>query len=80
MLDPGCLAVLRSHPELDEGVALVTVGPGAATMSVMNQCIPDLGAHKGAWISFGELDGRAVAILGAGRRHAMLCQPRSCAF
>jgi hypothetical protein len=45
-------------------IALATFGTGAATMSVMNEDIPDLEVPEGAWVSTGALDGRAFTILG----------------
>ena len=45
-------------------IALATLGTGAATMSVMNEDIPDLQVPEGAWTSSGALDGRAFTILG----------------
>jgi hypothetical protein len=46
-------------------LAIATLGTGAATMSVMNEDIPDLQVPDGAWMSSGALDGRAFRILGA---------------
>lgn len=45
-------------------IALATLGTGAATMSVMNEDIPDLQVPDGDWVSSGALDGRAFTILG----------------
>jgi hypothetical protein len=45
-------------------IAIATMGTGAATMSVMNQDIPDLAVPEGAWVSSGALDDRAFTILG----------------
>jgi hypothetical protein len=45
-------------------IALATFGTGAATMSVMNEDIPDLEVPEGAWVSTGALDGRAFTVLG----------------
>lgn len=45
-------------------IGIATLGTGAATMSVMNEDIPDLQIPEGAWTSSGALDGRAFTILG----------------
>ncbi len=45
-------------------IALATAGTGAATMSVMNEDIPDLKVPEGAWVSSGALDGRSFEIYG----------------
>lgn len=45
-------------------IAIATLGTGAATMSVMNEDIPDLQVPDGAWASSGALDGRAFTIHG----------------
>ncbi|WGH77867.1 hypothetical protein [Jannaschia ovalis] len=46
-------------------IGLATLGTGAATMSVMNEDIPDLQVPEGAWSSSGALDGRAFVVLGS---------------
>ncbi|MDU8913539.1 hypothetical protein [Aestuariicoccus sp. MJ-SS9] len=45
-------------------IALATLGTGAATMSVMNEDIPDMQVPEGAWTSSGALDGRAFTVYG----------------
>ena len=45
-------------------IAVATLGTGAATMSVMNEDIPDLQVPEGAWVSSGALDGRAFEVYG----------------
>jgi hypothetical protein len=45
-------------------IAIATLGTGAATMSVMNEDIPDLVVPEGAWVSPGALDGQAFEIYG----------------
>lgn len=45
-------------------IALATLGTGAATMSVMNQDIPDMQVPEGPWAYSGVLDGRAFTIYG----------------
>ena len=45
-------------------IAIATLGTGAATMSVMNEDIPDLQVPAGAWSAGGDLDGRSFDILG----------------
>ena len=45
-------------------IALATLGTGAATMSVMNEDIPDLQVPDGAWSANGALDGRSFEVLG----------------
>lgn len=45
-------------------IALATLGTGAATMSVMNEDIPDLQVPEGAWSANGALDGRSFEVLG----------------
>lgn len=45
-------------------IAAATFGTGAATMSVLNEDIPDLQVPEGAWISSSALDGRAFKIFG----------------
>lgn len=61
-------------------IALATLGTGAATMSVMNEDIPDMQVPEGAWVSDGALDGRAFTVygtdIGSGAR-AAACYPLS---
>lgn len=45
-------------------IALATLGTGAATMTVMNEDIPDFQVPEGAWTASGALDGRSFDILG----------------
>lgn len=45
-------------------IAMATLGTGAATMSVMNQDIPDMEVPEGPWTSSGTLDGRAFTVYG----------------
>ncbi|WP_424973734.1 hypothetical protein [Dinoroseobacter sp. S124A] len=45
-------------------IVLATAGTGAATMSVMNEDIPDLEVPEGAWGAPGALDGRAFTVRG----------------
>ena len=45
-------------------IALATLGTGAATMTVMNEDIPDLQVPAGEWTADGALDGRSFDILG----------------
>lgn len=45
-------------------IAVATLGTGAATLSVMNEDIPDLQVPEGAWVSSGALDGRAFEVYG----------------
>lgn len=45
-------------------IALATLGTGAATMTVMNEDIPDLVVPAGDWKAGHELDGRSFEILG----------------
>lgn len=45
-------------------IVLATAGTGAATLTVMNEDIPDLAVPGGLWIDGGALDGRAFTILG----------------
>ena len=45
-------------------ITLATLGTGAATMSVMNEDIPDMQVPAGHWASSGALDGRAFTIYG----------------
>lgn len=53
-------------PQILQVAALVlaTAGTGAATLSVMNEDIPDLAVPDGAWVASGALDGRAFQIEG----------------
>ena len=46
-------------------IALATLGTGAATMTVMNQDIPDLAVPEGDWSAGNALDGRSFHIVGA---------------
>ncbi|MEJ6390097.1 hypothetical protein [Gymnodinialimonas ulvae] len=45
-------------------IGAVTFGTGAATMTVMNEDIPDLQVPEGAWIDSGALDGMTFDIHG----------------
>lgn len=45
-------------------IAVATLGTGAATMTVMNEDIPDLAVPEGDWKAGHELDGRSFEILG----------------
>ena len=45
-------------------IAVATFGTGAATLSVMNEDIPDLAVPEGAWAATGALDGRTFRIYG----------------
>ncbi|WP_299375748.1 hypothetical protein [uncultured Tateyamaria sp.] len=45
-------------------IAAATFGTGAATLSVMNQDIPDLAVPEGDWAATGALDGRTFKIYG----------------
>lgn len=45
-------------------IALATLGTGAATMTVLNEDIPDFQVPEGAWTASGALDGRSFDILG----------------
>lgn len=45
-------------------IALATRGTGAATMTVMNQDIPDLDVPEGAWAVGSALDGGSFDIIG----------------
>ena len=45
-------------------IALATLGTGAATMSVMNEDIPDLEVPEGDWATTGALDGMTFEVLG----------------
>lgn len=45
-------------------IALATLGTGAATLSVMNEDIPDLAIPEGDWTATGALDGLTFNIQG----------------
>lgn len=45
-------------------ITIATLGTGAATMSVMNEDIPDFAVPEGAWATTGVLDGRTFRIYG----------------
>jgi hypothetical protein len=45
-------------------IAIATLGTGAATMTVMNEDIPDLAIPEGDWSAGSALDGRTFTILG----------------
>jgi hypothetical protein len=45
-------------------IAAATLGTGAATLSVMNEDIPDLAVPEGDWAATGALDGIAFRIYG----------------
>lgn len=45
-------------------IALATLGTGAATLSVMNEDIPDLAIPEGDWTATGALDGLTFEIQG----------------
>lgn len=45
-------------------ILLATAGTGAATLTVLNEDIPDLAVPDGAWTDSGALDGRAFSITG----------------
>jgi hypothetical protein len=45
-------------------IALATLGTGAATMTIMNEDIPDFQVPEGAWTASGALDGKSFDILG----------------
>lgn len=45
-------------------IALATLGTGAATMTVMNEDIPDFAVPDGPWTASGALDGMSFDILG----------------
>ena len=53
-------------PQIIQAATLVLamVGTGAATMTVMNDDIPDLDVPKGAWTAGTVLDGKVFEILG----------------
>ncbi|WP_299785580.1 hypothetical protein [uncultured Marivita sp.] len=53
-------------PQILQIVALAaaTIGTGAATLSVMNEDIPDLAVPEGDWAATGALDGMAFRIRG----------------
>ncbi|MEO0863620.1 MAG: hypothetical protein AAFY39_03340 [Pseudomonadota bacterium] len=46
------------------GIAVATLGTGAATLTVMNEDIPDFAVPEGAWAATGALDGRTFRIFG----------------
>ena len=45
-------------------ISLVTLGTGAATVTVMNKDIPDLVVPEGDWVAGSLLDGKTFEILG----------------
>ena len=45
-------------------IAVATFGTGAATISVLNQDVPDLAVPEGAWADGRELDGMSFEIAG----------------
>lgn len=45
-------------------IAAITLGTGAATLTVMNEDIPDLAVPGGGWTADGALDGRTFLIAG----------------
>jgi hypothetical protein len=45
-------------------IALATLGGGAATVTVMNEDIPDLAVPEGDWSAGGALDGRVFHVVG----------------
>jgi hypothetical protein len=45
-------------------IALVTLGTGAATMSVLNDDVPDFAVPAGDWSAGHELDGRSFEVFG----------------
>lgn len=45
-------------------IAIATLGTGAATMTVMNEDIPDFAVPQGDWSTEGLLDGRSFQIAG----------------
>ncbi|MEL6641638.1 MAG: hypothetical protein AAFP98_10050 [Pseudomonadota bacterium] len=45
-------------------IAAATLGTGAATLSVMNEDIPDFAVPEGAWAATGALDGKTFRIYG----------------
>ncbi|WP_425040572.1 hypothetical protein [Primorskyibacter sp. S187A] len=45
-------------------IAMATLGTGAATMTVMNEDIPDLKVPDGDWSQSGALDGRSFEVNG----------------
>lgn len=45
-------------------IALATLGTGAATISLMNEDIPDLAVPEGDWSAGSLLDGRSFEIIG----------------
>ena len=46
-------------------IAMATLGTGAATLTVMNEDIPDLAVPEGDWSASGALDGMSFSISGA---------------
>ena len=45
-------------------IATATLGTGAATLTVMNEDIPDFAVPEGAWADTGALDGKTFRIYG----------------
>jgi hypothetical protein len=45
-------------------IAVATLGTGAATLSVMNEDIPDMAVPEGDWSQTGALDGKTFRIYG----------------
>ena len=45
-------------------IAVATLGTGAATLSVMNEDIPDLAVPEGDWADTGALDGMTFVVYG----------------
>lgn len=45
-------------------IAVATLGSGAATLSVMNEDIPDLAVPEGDWADTGALDGMTFVVYG----------------
>ncbi len=45
-------------------IAAATLGTGAATLTVMNEDIPDFAVPEGAWADTGALDGKTFRIYG----------------
>jgi len=45
-------------------LAIATLGTGAATLSVMNEDIPDLAVPEGPWTAEPALDGRVFEVMG----------------
>ena len=46
-------------------IGLATVGTGAATLTVMNDDIPDLSVPEGEWSAGTKLDGRSFFVIGS---------------